>query len=385
MSTTSSLQALSDDEILRGLAQLLAQSRRSEAALVAHLAEVDARRLYARFASPSLFAYCTEILHCSEAEAFLRIAAARASRRQPVLLDMLADGRLHLSGIERLAPHLDGPHRDALLSRAAGRTKRQIEELVAELAPRPDAPERIRKVPERRAEAGAAPSSVLPPARILTGIPASIGPAARRAADEGGPAKRLGLRPDGVARLAVSPAPGMKERGADGLAPLSEGRYKVQFTAAASLRDKLERLQALMRDGRKDASLAAVIESAVEEKLVRLEAKRRAATGKPRPSTAKAADPRPTSRYVPAFVRRAVWRRDGGRCRFVDESGRRCTARRGLEIHHLHPFALGGAHDERNLRLYCGTHNRYVAEIDYGRSAAARPAGARGVALAGGP
>jgi hypothetical protein len=366
VSHPSFLQALSDDDVLHGLAQLVAQSRRDEAALVAHLAEFDARRLYARFASPSLFAYCTEILRCSEAEAFLRIAAARASRKHPVLLEMLGDGRLHLSGIERLAPHLDGPNRDELLVRAAGRTKRQIEELVAELAPRPDAPERIRKLPGPR-RLLAEPAE---PTAASTAAPGAV-----PASDDGGrPAARppsLALRPDGVARpLAATAASRLPEEPrAERVVPLSPDRYKVQFTASATLRDKLERLQAMMRDAQQDARLEAVIEAAVEEKLARLEARRRGATNKPR-STAPSTDGQPPSgRYIPLAIRRVVWARDGGRCRFVDEDGRRCTARRGLEIHHVHPFAMGGGHNDRNLRLYCGTHNRHVAEIDYGRRA----------------
>ena len=44
-----------------------------------------------------MFSYPTDVLHLSEAEAYLRIAAARASRRHPVLLTMLDDGRLHLT------------------------------------------------------------------------------------------------------------------------------------------------------------------------------------------------------------------------------------------------------------------------------------------------
>ena len=92
MEPTRSLEPLPDDELLRRLAELLRQSRRVEADLVAHIGEVDARRLYAREASPSMFAYCTERLHLSEAEAYLRIAAARASREHPVLLAMLPTG-----------------------------------------------------------------------------------------------------------------------------------------------------------------------------------------------------------------------------------------------------------------------------------------------------
>ena len=97
---------------------------------VALIGEVDARRLYAREASPSMFAWCTEILHLSEAEAYLRIAAARASREHPMLLTMQADGRLHLTGIAKLAPHLTLENREALLKRAAHKSKREIEESV---------------------------------------------------------------------------------------------------------------------------------------------------------------------------------------------------------------------------------------------------------------
>jgi hypothetical protein len=148
MESTRSLEQLTDGELLLRLADILRQSRRNEALLVAHIAEADARRLYAREASPSMFAYCTERLHLSEAEAYLRIAAARASREHPILLAMLGDGRLHLTAIAKLAPHLTPDNRDAVLERATHCSKRQVEELAAELAPRPDAPALIRKLPE---------------------------------------------------------------------------------------------------------------------------------------------------------------------------------------------------------------------------------------------
>ena len=153
------LAAISDDDLLRRLAEILTQSRRVETDLVAHIAEVDERRLYAREAFPSMFAYCTEALHLSESEAYLRIAVARASREHPMILPMLGDGRLHLSGIAQLAPHLTGENREALLRRATHRSKRQIEELVAEVAPREDVPALMRRLPERRtAPGGPAPT-----------------------------------------------------------------------------------------------------------------------------------------------------------------------------------------------------------------------------------
>jgi hypothetical protein len=151
------LESIPDDELLHRLAEVMRQSRRIESDLVAHIDEVDQRRLYAREASPSMFAYCTRVLHLSEAEAYLRIAAARASREHPMLLTMLGDGRLHLTGIAKLAPHLTRENRDALLKRAIHRSKRQIEELIAELAPRPDVPAVVRRLPERRMPVVTAP------------------------------------------------------------------------------------------------------------------------------------------------------------------------------------------------------------------------------------
>src|SRR4029450_13276221 len=74
------LESLSDDEVLSGLQDILRQSRSVESSLIAHLAEVDARRLFTRNASPSMFVYCRDVLHLSEGEAQLPITVAEAPR-----------------------------------------------------------------------------------------------------------------------------------------------------------------------------------------------------------------------------------------------------------------------------------------------------------------
>ena len=61
------------------------------------------------------------------------------------------------------------------------------------------------------------------------------------------------------------------------IAPLSSSRFKIQFTASAALRDKFERLEALIPG----SDLASVIDAAVSEKLERLEAKRFGKTNHP--------------------------------------------------------------------------------------------------------
>ena len=373
------LQALSDEDLLSRLVALLKQSRWVEAELIAHIAEVDQRRLYAHQASPSMFVYCTQVLHLSNPEAYLRITVARASREHPMLLEMLADGRLHLSAIARLAPHLTEANRDAVLGRAAHRSKREIDELVARLAPKPDVCVSIRKLPERRDMAERLPTATVglggpaaPDARRLS--PERVVSPASAPNEKGAPASQL--FPDGVPvapphpyRAAPSPTP-LPVRPAV-LEPLAPGRYKVQFTAGGGFRDKLERLQALMRSSVPDGDLAAIIEAAVTEKLERLEARRFAKTRAPRKDLAET-DTSASSRHIPAAVRRAVHRRDGGRCRFVDEQGRRCPERHRLEFHHLVPFGHGGDHSPGNLRLACPAHNRFLAEQDYGQEVMAR-------------
>ena len=147
MHSELALHSIPDDELLRRLHELAAQSRRVEADLVAHIGEVDERRLYARSAFPSMFVYCMQALHLSEAEAYRRITVARAARKHAVLLAMLRDGRIHMSGLALLVPVLTPENRDAVLERATHKSKRQIEQLVAELAPKPDVPSVMRKLP----------------------------------------------------------------------------------------------------------------------------------------------------------------------------------------------------------------------------------------------
>jgi hypothetical protein len=284
--------------------------------------------------------YCTRVLHLSEHEAYLRIAVARASREHPMLLEMLADGRLHLSGIAKLAPHLARENRGNLLRRAAYKSKRQVEELIAELSPRSAVPAVMRKLPETRVEPR--PSLELRPDRAET--PRQLGPD----------------------RVAPVPAPVRTN-----VEPLAPARYKVQFTASAELHDKLGKLRDLMRTSVPDGDLAKIIEAAVSEKLERLEAKRYAKTKAPRKSL-KETKMAPSSRQIPAAVRRVVSARDEGRCTFVDALGRRCRASERLEFHHQRPFGRGGDHSPKNIRLICRAHNQHLAERDYGKEVMAQ-------------
>jgi 5-methylcytosine-specific restriction endonuclease McrA len=161
--------------------------------------------------------------------------------------------------------------------------------------------------------------------------------------------------------------------------PLAPARYQVRFTASAELREKLERLQALLRSSVPDGDLARIIDIAVTEKLQRVEARRFGKTKAPRRDldTRPRRDPtntdtRPSSRHIPAAVRRRVYERDGGRSAYRDKHGRRCGKRHNLEFHHKHPYAHGGDHSPVNLALMCRAHNTLLAEQDYGEDVMAR-------------
>jgi len=359
------LRALSDDELIQRLSALLGQSRRIEWELVAHIGEVDERRLYAREACDSMFVYCTEVLHLSEHETYLRIAAARAARGHPMLLAMLGDGRLHLSGIAKLAPHLTLANREVLLERATHKSKRQIEVLVADLTPRPDVPTSIRKLPARAAGAAMTPGVTassdgreLGPDRVLV-TPSDLlhGQRATSAATPSVDNSWIGAGRSS-ARAAVE--------------PLGAGRYKVQFTASAAFCEKLDRLKALMTSSVPDGDLARVLETTITEALDRREARRFAKVKTPRKTVAHTDTAASPSRYLPAPVRRTSHASDDGRCRFVGAGGRRCGSYRRVEFHHVVPWARGGDRSTGSIRLMCRTHNAYLAAKDYGEAVMAR-------------
>ena len=132
------LAHLSDHALLRDLAALVARDRATTAELLAHIGEVDARQLDRPAAYPSMFAYCVGELRLSEDAAFKRIQAARAARRFPALFAALADGRLPLSGLVLLAPHLTEDTADELLTAATHRSKAVIARWLAERFPRSD-------------------------------------------------------------------------------------------------------------------------------------------------------------------------------------------------------------------------------------------------------
>ena len=100
------LQHFSDRQLLDSLGRVLRTQRQSLAELVAHLGEVEERRIPLEAAHGSLFDYCVRKLGMSEDEACRRIDLARLARKFPALFPLLASGELSLSTALVLKPAL---------------------------------------------------------------------------------------------------------------------------------------------------------------------------------------------------------------------------------------------------------------------------------------
>lgn len=131
-----SLAKLSNQELMAQLESLVEVERNVGAQIVAHLCEVEARRLHLDLGYSSLYKYCVERLGLSEDVAYKRIKAARTARQHPEVLSHLASGDLSLSNLVLIAPHLDTCGRD-LVEAACRKSKREVLRLVAELDPDP--------------------------------------------------------------------------------------------------------------------------------------------------------------------------------------------------------------------------------------------------------
>ena len=143
-------RALSDSELLARVGSWAGREREATAEVVAHVAELEVRKLHLRDGYGSLFVYCRDALRLSEAEAYNRIEAARAARRFPVILELMQDGAINLTTVRLLGRHLTDENHRQVLESARGKKKAEIEEIMVALWPRPDVPDTVRKLPPPR-------------------------------------------------------------------------------------------------------------------------------------------------------------------------------------------------------------------------------------------
>jgi hypothetical protein len=333
----ASLARLSDDALAAELKTLAARERNAAARMIAHLAEMDTRDIHLRAGYPRLYDYCLKVLHLSEWEAYNRIEVARVARRFPVILDMLEEGSIHLTGVKLLAPHLTAENHRTVLASARGKSKLAIGELVARLDPRPDVPTSAVPVLEFTVPG--------PPASALSApIPSAPTPAAAAEPSH--------------ASASIPPARPTT------LTPLSPQRYKLQLTISRETLDKLRRAKDMLGHTVPVGDDDAILNRALTVLIDKLAREKFAQTDEPRPGRPR----HPRARKASAAVRRIVWKRDGGRCKYISPDGHRCEETRRIQTHHLDPWVLAGDADSPDAyELRCQQHNDYEGRLYFGK------------------
>jgi 5-methylcytosine-specific restriction endonuclease McrA len=243
------------------------------------------------------------------------VKAAKLVRVRPEILGLLADGSINLSNLCLIAPRLE--EHPELLPQIAGKTKREVEALLASFGVPREFPDRIR----------------------------ILGPVAPRMPENG----LLFFPESSQASAGAEPS--------DKAVPALEMRTEFRFAAGPVFVDAVARLRALLWHKHPDGRLEDLLYEATRDFIARRDPAREPKRASRRHASAFG----PRARRISAAVRRVVWMRDGGRCSYFGPAGP-CGESRSLEIDHITPWALGGRSDVvSNLRLLCRAHNRTEA------------------------
>jgi 5-methylcytosine-specific restriction endonuclease McrA len=330
-----------------------AAERRSLIAILVLIVRIEQTRTHLQEGFSSVFAYCLQRLGYSESAAGRRIAAARAARKFPALLELLRTGQVSLCVAARAAGVLTPQNHAQILPQLRGKTVRQADEVLAQWLPRERPRDEIRPLGR------GGPTTVLPPVPVPIPAPALT--------------PTPSPTPAPAAAAAAVPAP-----------PAGENRFRIAFDVCEGFLSMRDRVQALMmlRSQSRTPNLKeffwAVMRTYVWVYDPRYRTARRQQKSRRRREKQAALErgaagcvpKRPQGRpHVPAELRDAVWIRDEGRCTFVGADGRRCGSRWWLEMDHIVPVARGGPTTLENVRLLCGRHNRFEAERVLGRDA----------------
>jgi len=348
-----SISTLSDDDLISRVEDLVQRERLTTLEILFHLAEVDRRRLWRDLEYRSMFDYCVRRLRYSEGATARRLRVARLIARHPYVHDRIRDGRLSLCAVSKIASAVLDDGRVDLIAAVEGKRLDQVDAIIAtHRNPARPVRESIRLLcVERRVEKKPAPPALAP---TPTPPPAAAVPTAPEAAP-----RPDATRTEPVRRLTTI-----------------ERVFRLQFGIDASTMAKFSRVQSIAAARqRRHVDLSELFGILCDVYLDRHDPVRRARKkGKKRRAERSAPAPAPPaqSRRVRQAVRDEVFRRDGGRCTFVDKSGARCEATINLEVDHVRPFALGGANEVSNLRLMCPAHNRLLAERTYGKRTISR-------------
>jgi hypothetical protein len=350
-------------ELTSRLANLLRREHGAMGDFLVALADFDRRRLWEALGYKSLFAFLRRELKLSAGAAQYRKTAAELVQTYPEVEAALRSGDLCLSSVNELSKVLTSENAREVLPRFFGLSSRDAAFLSASIRPVENPPVREFIVTPVRSEAAASTTAVpdvpWPPQQPDTSATLLL-----RAPEPNAPVRDAPTpSPAGVA---PAPPPMTVE-------PLDAELARVHMTVSRRLLEKLEAARDALSHSHPGASRDEIIEAGLDLLLERA-AKRRGLVTTPRRKAPTSGDPsadggacaKPRSRYVPAPVRRAVWKRDGGKCQWPIDGGGICASTYQVEIDHIGGFALGAGTTAEECRLLCRVHQDVSARRLYG-------------------
>ena len=298
---TSTISVLSDRKLLRQTSTLVRHERHLQGAIIDHLAEIEARRLFLHRGCSSLFDYAVRELGYSDADCQQGLEQLRGllSHVDPRMTIGQLVGRIVREALDR-----HDPSRSPRRARAGTR--------AAEGESKPASASKEQAARERDHATAAQDAAI-----HVHATPTAEGT-------------------EGATRQPAPPSllsPGHDTASAAGTTPTAErAEERTPHPRPASVAPR-----------------------------TRQEATDRPAAARTTPAaTTSTPKPRASGRAIPTAVKRQVWQRDGGRCSYLDrQTGRRCNSRHMIEMDHILPYALGGGADPENLRLVCRAHHRH--------------------------
>src|SRR5688572_14224036 len=153
MKQREDLEGLSNAALLSRIQESARETKRRLVAEIVMLMEVERRRLHLEMAYSSMYEFCYREMRLSEDQAYRYMNAARLAKKFPEILDDLESGELHLASLALLKKHVRTESDDWLLDVARGKSKREVEKVLATHFPKDDEPRaRIQPLSELRSQ-----------------------------------------------------------------------------------------------------------------------------------------------------------------------------------------------------------------------------------------
>ena len=303
---------LSDEALELEVKNSILEETKINTKILQLLAEIERRRLYSK-TYPSLYEYCVKTLKLSAASAQLRIDTMRAMKIMPEIEEKLLTGDLNLSIVasaqtffrqeKKLGHAYSVAEKKELLQKLENKSVREcLKEFVA-ISPKAVIQEKRREL-----------TSSLTEIKIVVD-------------------QELVRKLDQLKALWSHQNPTMTDL--ELLQKMADLCLKHADPAQKKVRTSKEKTEPIKGPTDLTDSTSEIPAGHVSTDLPRVSE---------------------VDRYVPAQIKRQVWRRDQGRCTYPG-----CSSKHFLEYDHIQPISLNGKSTLENLRLLCRAHNQLEA------------------------